>query len=531
MADHDNSVGAASSVGAVDALDDSQHKKRHFRLSIILFNILMCFGSLSFAYSGAVIGTTLGQPSFYEYMELDKMADESGVIGATTSMYYVGGFFGAFFSHWVGDRYGRRIAIFGGALIVLLSAALCAGSVHIAMFIVFRLWSGFGAIMLSTSVPLWIMECAPPEVRGAFAQMHAVGVNLGFVLANYVGVGFFLHVNTNGSWRGPQAIGCIPCIPLMIAIWWIPESPRYLLLKDRTEEAWSIIKRLHSTPNDTTHEFARREMYQMRKQLEIDRALPSSWLEMWRRPSYRKRMAMAIFLGFSIQACGSQIIAIYGTTLYKNLGFSSEKQLLFQAGTFAVNLPFTTSCVFYTEKFRRPTLISFGLVLLVGILSCYTGLTATYIGTDNRAGQSAAVAMIWIFLATYSATVEGPFYYYSSEFFPTHLRAKGMTLQATTFCWTSILWAQSAPTAIDNIGWHFFLIFIILATFGAAVIYFYYPDTRGKTLEEIAALFGDDDLVAVYQRDIHLDHGTVVADIVREKLDKEGTADNLEHAV
>lgn len=236
---------------------------------------------------------------------------------------------------------------------------------------------------------------------------------------------------------------------------------------------------------------------------------------------------MAIFIGFALQAAGSQTIAIYATTLFKNLGFSTEKQLYLQAGMFAVNLPFTTSCVFYTERFRRPTLITFGLGLLVVALSCYTALTAEYLNSESKSGQIGAVAMIYFFLAAYSGTVEGPFYYYSSEFFPTHLRAKGMTLQATTAAWTSILWAQASPTAIKNIGWRYFLIFISLTTCCGVVIYFYYPDTRGKSLEEIAALFGDDDLVVVYRRDIHLElvNGQVEATVPEVQKAHSGTVE------
>jgi len=290
-------------------------------------------------------------------------------------------------------------------------------------------------------------------------------------------------------------------------------------MKCREKEAWDIICRFHSTADDTTHEFAKIEMFQMQRQIELDRTLPASWSEMVKRPSYRKRTLMAIFLGFALQSAGSQVIAIYATTLFANLGFSTEKQLYLQAGMFATNLPFTSSCVFYTEKFRRQTLVTLGLGLLVVALSCYTALAAAYLDSDSRSGQIGAVAMIYFFLATYSGTIEGPFYYYSSEFFPTHLRAKGMTLQATTFAWTSILWAQVSPTAIENIGWHYFLIFIILTSFCAIVIYLYYPDTRGKSLEEIAALFGDDDLVVVYRRDLHLD---IVNDKVEVAADQEG---------
>jgi MFS family permease len=156
----------------------------------------------------------------------------------------------------------------------------------------------------------------------------------------------------------------------------------------------------------------------------------------------------------------------------------------------------------------------------------------------NRAGKIAAVSMTYIFLAGYSGSVEGPFYYYGAEFFPTHLRAKGMALQGTTFAWTSIMWAQSGSTALKNIGWRYFIIFIVLTFLSIIIIYFWFPDTKGKSLEEVAALFGDEDLVVVYQRDIHIDaeHHKIIADVhnagseVKETVVKELPVEMIENA-
>lgn len=485
----------------------AERHKRHYKTSTLLYVTLMSMGSVAYAYNAGVIATTLGQPSFITYMALDTRPNASDILGATGSLYYAGGFFGSFFSTWIADRWGRKAAILVALIIVLVSAALCAGSVNIAMFIAFRTTGGFGGIMLSKTVPLWISECAPPEVRGAMSQFHGSAVDLGYLLASYVGVGFFYHVNEagNNAWRGPQAIGILFCLPLIVGLWWVPESPRYLLMKGQVDKATEIVRFLHSKSDDTEHRYADMELYQMQRQIEVDRNLDASWLEMLRKPSYRKRFFMAIFVVFSLQATGSQVLTIYATFLFASLGFDPEKQLLLQAGLFAMMWPIATLAITYVEKFPRNKLIATGMACMTATLCVYTALWSEYLGTDNSAGQAAAVAMTFLFFAAYCASVEGPFYYYIAELFPTHLRAKGMTLQASTFCWTSIMWAQSAPRAIQAIGWHFFLIFIILSAIGTVVIFYFCPNTQGKSLEEIAAFFGDEDLVVVYQNDIHVD--------------------------
>jgi len=114
------------------------------------------------------------------------------------------------------------------------------------------------------------------------------------------GVGFYFDKSI-AAWRGPLAVGCVPCVVLLVGLWWLPESPRFLLMKDRAEEAWKVMHQLHATSDI---EYVQREMFQMQRQIELDRKLPSSWLEMFRRRSYRKRMGMAIFICFAIQASG-----------------------------------------------------------------------------------------------------------------------------------------------------------------------------------------------------------------------------------
>jgi hypothetical protein len=138
-------------------------------------------------------------------------------------------------------------------------------------------------------------------------------------------------------------------------------------------------------------------------------------------------------------------------------------------------------------------------------MSLETGLQASFLTSDNKTGLSAAVAFLFLFLFTFNLFLEGPSLYYTSEIFPTHLRSKGMTINVTGFCVTAILWLEIAPTAFAKIGWKYYLVFVSMSVFGAAIIFFTFPDTLGKPLEEVAAMFGDNDLVAVFQDDIEVD--------------------------
>jgi hypothetical protein len=131
-----------------------------------------------------------------------------------------------------------------------------------------------------------------------------------------------------------------------------------------------------------------------------------------------------------------------------------------------------------------------------------TALQATYIGTGNKAELGGAVAALYLFVACYSLFVDGPCYFYIAEIWPTHLRAQGYTMGMAALAASNILWLEAAPTAFQNIGWRFYIVFIVFCALGCVVSFFWFPNTLHKPLEEVAAMFGDHDLVILYQKDI-----------------------------
>jgi hypothetical protein len=125
-------------------------------------------------------------------------------------------------------------------------------------------------------------------------ELHAVFFIFGFMIASWIGFGFSFWTTTSASaWRPPLAIQAFWSLLGLICLYWIPESPRWLVMKDREEEAQTILYHLHSDASDPDHEFASAEMYQIKKQLHIDRTLDNGWVHLFKKPSYRKRVAMA----------------------------------------------------------------------------------------------------------------------------------------------------------------------------------------------------------------------------------------------
>ena len=163
--------------------------------------------------------------------------------------------------------------------------------------------------MLYLTTPLWVTETVPPKGRSILAGIVGLFGVVGYILAPYVGVGFFYFKTTTSSqWRAPLAIGCFPPLVLLVMMPWLLESPRFLLAKDRTDAAWQIVRKLHSSDDGPAHEYAAAEFYQMRRQHELEACLSGSWLEILRRPSYRKRALIVFFLPVILYSTGNLVV-------------------------------------------------------------------------------------------------------------------------------------------------------------------------------------------------------------------------------
>jgi len=395
------------------------------------------------------------------------------------------------------------------AILAIISGAIMAGSVNVGMFIAFRFVAGAGAFMVLAAVPILMNEIVPVHIRGALVDIHGVMLVLGYTIQGWVGFGFYFW-KTGGSntWRPPIAIQCFFPICLLAGLFFIPESPRWLVMQGRDKEAEAILFKLHADPSDPNNDIAKAEFYQIQKQIAIDRTLGSSWVHVFRKPSYRRRAFLALAITGIIQCSGVLVINNYGPSLYQQLGFGPVKQLLYPAAwlTFAVGL--NVMGMFLVDRFPRNRYIAFGVLGCMVTLIIEAALVANFVPSTNHAALQAAVAMFFIFQVFYGLCLDGTQFSYLGEIFPTHLRAKGVCLGVSMISLMNIIWLQSAPTAFKTVGWKFYLAFIIPGSIGAIIMWIWFPDTNGLPLEEVAAIFGDADEVAIYQRDIEVDFAT-----------------------
>lgn len=194
----------------------------------------------------------------------------------------------------------------------------------------------------------------------------------------------------------------------------------------------------------------------------------------------------------------------YGSIIWKSLGFDTVQILHFQCGFQLAGFVFNVVAMFFVDRVRRPWLIAGGLLSCGALVGTLTALQSFYLGSANRGGLGACVAIIFLFQAAFSLALDGPTYFYIAEIWPTHVRSQGFSIAMAVLSATNLMWLQASPYAISTISWRWYLVFTCIPSAAAVVVIIWFKDTRNKPLEEIAAMFGDQDMVAVYQRELNI---------------------------
>ncbi|EEP80107.1 predicted protein [Uncinocarpus reesii 1704] len=477
-----------------------------FNLAVVIF---VALGSTACSYGMAIISSTIGQPSFYKDFNLAQQGEPgydktASLIGAMNGLNSAGSAFGCAFVSWSADAYGRLRSLQLGSLILILGAALCAGSVNIPMFLVARFIAGFGIGILVTAIPMYQAEASAPSSRGFMVSMHGVMFAVGYSLASWIGFGcYFMSAAGNMSsfaWRFPLAFQAAPAILLLIGSPWLPFSPRWLLDKGRQKEAREILIRLHRTADDPNDVAAEKEYFQMQKQLELDRQIKQNtgkW-DIFKTSANRRRAFVGFALMFGNQFTGVLIIANYGVLLYASLGMKTFMPLLLSALWVTASFPGNVFTAFFVDRLGRRFFLLTGLsgILVTLVMECWT--QAVYLGTDNAGGQKAAVFFLFLFIFFWSTFLDATQFLYLAEIFPTHIRSQGMSLGMAGMFAASIIVLVSGPIALDHIKWKFFFVLICPTALHLAGVYFLYPETKQRSLEDINAAFGEKVAVNFY---------------------------------
>jgi MFS family permease len=222
-----------------------------------------------------------------------------------------------------------------GACFVILGGALQAGAVTFPMFVVARCLTGIGSAISFTVTPMFISELAPAHSRGFLVSLHVVGMNAGYIISGFASLGFS-YMTDEIQWRLSFIINAVVGILLLLALFFVPESPRWLITKGRFEEAKCTLDRLHINKYDLQGFNARAELYQIKAQVQADKDLPRGYLHILRTPTLRKRAYCTILVWFTSMGTGVLVISFFTPLLFAGLGYGSKEQFGLSIAYFAL---------------------------------------------------------------------------------------------------------------------------------------------------------------------------------------------------
>ena len=400
-------------------------------------------------------------------------------------MYTLFGVFGALGCTLLGDVLGRRKTIFIAAIVQAIGAILQATSFAFEQFIIGRIVLGLGTGGLIATISVWQSEVSKAENRGEHVSAFGIFCGSGIALALWVAFGMSYTQPSSVSWRFTLIFTVFLAILVCAGIFQLPESPRWLSKKGRWEEAREILGLLYD--EDPHGETVNQEIQDI--QLSIERSSRGSIGAMFKMGPQRTfhRVVLAALAQVFLQMSGINSITYYAPSIYQNeLGFTPTlASILAAASQFALILG-AICCAYTVDRFGRRRLMLYSATGMSICFACMAGLTSN---PDNKIALKAAVFFSFLYLFVYVLGFLGIPFLFASEIAPTHLRAAVCGLSTAVSWLFNFLVAEVTPVAFTDISWKYFLVYFCLNAAFVPTIYFFFPETSQRSLEEIDQIF------------------------------------------
>ncbi|KZT51726.1 general substrate transporter [Calocera cornea HHB12733] len=419
---------------------------------------------------------------------------------------------------WLCDKFGRRIPLGVGCWIVIVGSILGAASTNFGMFLGARILVGFGDGLCQVASPTMLAELAHPSQRAQIQSMYAPSYPLGGIVAAWTTYATSKYTS-NWSWRLPLALQGVFALLQFCCLLFCPESPRWLVANGREDKARAELMKHHMNGDDNT-ELVELEIMEINEQIKLDKLQKSySWMEFFRTKGNRRRFWTMIFFPLARQFTGSNLISYFLPLVLKSAGITnSNTQLLLNGGVNICAFAFAISTFLYIDKFgRRPVLI-LPMVLCTISLVIWTILSALIIEsnyTKPALGYGVVVMVFWFqgWIHIFDAAAEP----YIQEMSTFALRSKIVVMWQFGQQVVGYISSFANPVAMGNIGWKYIILYVVLDVFYIVIMYLFFPETKGRSLEECARVFdGDEDVDA--RKDLELEGGS------QEKIHEDETA-------
>ncbi|KAI1501411.1 quinate permease [Biscogniauxia marginata] len=496
--------------------------------TIHLVALVASMAAFALGYDTSVIGGTMALDSFGRDFKLHEMSTSASdnAQANITSMFQVGAFFGALVTFPIAEKIGRRLAILVACLTFTVGGSMMTGAQgSLGVFIAGRTIGGLGVGSATLTVPVYIAETAPPSVRGRLVGIFEI------ISQSAAMLGFWINYATDATisdshaaqWIVPMALQLLPVTLLAFGIFFCPESPRWLARGDRFEEAEKVIVYLRGLPAE--HPYIRNEMGEIRQQVEERSTMHLSKKQQLAKliaPGTRNRIAVGSFLMFLQSFTGVSIMNYYSPRIFETLGVTGTATKLFSTGIYGVakTLGMALFVLWVVEGLGRRKALVYGAFLgmlplwYVGGYACVADPAARAVeGTVQQDGGGYfALVCIYINAFIICATWQGTTWTYSAEIFPLDIRMLCVAISTASTWLGSFVIARATPYMITSLGYGTFFMFGGFVFFMGIWSFFFVPETKGITLEEMDALFSRSTHIVVWDQ---LRGKRVITDAVR----------------
>ncbi|KAH8660160.1 putative sugar transporter [Xylariales sp. PMI_506] len=399
------------------------------------------------------------------------------------------------------DHFGRKPALLGSAAVLLIAVALQAAAQNTGMFIAARCLIGVGLGVNITAAPLLIMELAYPSQRAPMVSLYNALWGLGALVAAWTTYGTF-RIDNTWAWRIPSLLQALSSVLQVLLFFFVEESPRWLISKERDEEAEKLIVKYHAN-GDRSDPMVKMEMEEIRTALRLEKEADDSttWLSFFKTPGNRKRFWIILAVSFFSQWSGNGLISYYLTLVLDSIGYTSEDtQTLINALLTIWSMFWGIVGSLIVNRVPRRTLFMFSTIGSLITYIVWTALEATYekqtdlTGTGSESYAKGVLAMICLYYVFFSVGW-GPLQVtYVVEILPFKLRAKGLVLY-NLFVALALIFNQYAnPVGLTNSGWKYYITYDVWLAFEAVVVWFLFIETGNLSLEETAAILDGEEV-------------------------------------
>ncbi|KAG5949933.1 hypothetical protein E4U53_005632 [Claviceps sorghi] len=456
------------------------------RLYLVLFCAYMC-GCLN-GYDGSLMGGLNGMDSYQRYFGM-KIADSS--TGLVFAMYNIGSVAAVFFTGPTNDYLGRRWGMFVGAFLIIIGTCIQAPSINRGQFLAGRFILGFGVSFCCVSAPCYVSELAHPSWRGTLTGLYNCTWYIGSIMASWVVYGCS-YIDSDRAWRIPVWCQMMTSGVVVAGVFWLPESPRWLVAQGRHADAIKVLATYHGE-GDEKHALVELQMREMSNQIAAEGSDKRWWdyRELWSTRSARHRLVCVLGMACFGQLSGNSLSSYYMVSMLKNAGIVEEKKRLALNGINPV-LCFLGAVLGarMTDVVGRRPLLLYSIVFAACCFAVLTGTSKLSLDDPtNMAAANTTVAFIFIFGIVFSLGWTPLQSMYIVETLPTATRAKGTSIGNLASSAASTFIQYTSGPAFETIGYYFYLVFVFWDLFEAVFIYFFFPETKGRTLEELAEVF------------------------------------------